>query len=87
MCHVPSVQHLNPALRCPQVFIPFTNVSNKWDAATGEPTAKCSDDPKVCPDEKARTDIVAVGIWTEGAASDFHFELHSIAAGMGPTSA
>lgn len=64
-----------------QVYIPFTAFSNKWSAATGEPTTKCSPSHKeVCPNTKVLRSLGSIGIWAEGAAGDFHLEVKSIAA-------
>eukprot|EP00038_Savillea_parva_P005586 m.159201 g.159201 ORF g.159201 m.159201 type:complete len:408 (+) comp11751_c0_seq1:56-1279(+) len=67
-----------------EIFIPFTNFSNKWSAATGEPTMTCAEHPEVCPTAKSLSDIGSVGIWAEGAAGDFHVEMKEIAAAMAP---
>lgn len=64
-----------------EVFIPFTNFSNKWSPSTGEPIIKCSTrTPEVCPTATHLADIGTVGIWAEGTAGDFHVEIHSISA-------
>ena len=70
-----------------QVYIPFSTFSNKWSAATGEPTTKCSPSNKeVCPSTKALKSLGSIGIWAEGAAGDFHLEVKSIAAVAGKPS-
>lgn len=63
------------------IYIPFTAFSNKWSAATGEPTTPCTPKNKeVCPNTKALKTLGSVGVWAEGAAGDFHLEIKSIAA-------
>lgn len=66
------------------VYIPFNSFSNKWSAATGEPTETCAKNPSVCPTSHALADIGSIGIWAEGTAGDFHVEMQSIYASMGP---
>lgn len=63
--------------------IPFNHFSNKWSSYTGEPTTRCSPShPEVCPTRHALASIGAIGIWAEGAAGEFHLEVHGIAASM-----
>jgi len=62
------------------VFVPWNQFSNKWSPSTGEPTVKCSADPKVCPTKDSLGKIGSVGIWAEGKAGDFHVEIESVTA-------
>jgi peptide methionine sulfoxide reductase MsrB len=62
------------------INVPFSSFSNKWSAATGEPTTTCAEDPSVCITDKNLGDIYQFGFWAEGKAGDFHVEMKSIAA-------
>merc|ERR1712070_1318091 len=62
-----------------EIRIPLSEFSDKWNAATGELEALCSDDPSVCPSADKLKRIQRVAIWGEGAAGNVHVELDSIA--------
>jgi len=62
------------------IVIPFTKFSDHWDPSTGNHITECSDDPKVCPTEKALAKITQIRIMSEGVAGDFHIEVESISA-------
>jgi len=65
------------------IAIPLNQFSNEWDAATGEPTTKCSDNPKVCPTNRDLSAIQQVGLWMEGVAGEFDFEVKWVGMGNG----
>jgi len=69
------------------VYMPFNTFSNKWSAATGEATKKCSDDASVCLTAPHLKHISQIGIWAEGVAGDFDLEIQSITAGFAPSAA
>merc|ERR1711871_889910 len=62
------------------IHVPFTNFSNKWSPATGEPTKTCAEDPSVCVTQKDLEDIYQFGLWAEGKAGLFHLEVQAIRA-------
>jgi len=62
------------------ISIPFTKFSDHWDPGSGNHITECSDDPKVCPTEKALGRITQIQIMGEGVAGDFHLEVESIFA-------
>jgi hypothetical protein len=62
------------------VHVPFTNFTNKWSPATGEPTATCAEDPSACVKDKDLEDIFQFGMWAEGKAGLFHLEMKAIRA-------
>merc|ERR1719167_94169 len=62
------------------IVIPFSKFSDHWDPSTGNHISECSDDPKVCPTEKALAKITQIRIMSEGVAGDFHIEVESISA-------
>eukprot|EP00494_Astrolonche_serrata_P032163 UN32432 len=65
------------------IAIPLTNFSNDWSPATGEPKTKCADDARVCPTNRDLAAIEQVGLWMEGAAGEFDFEVKWIGMGDG----
>jgi peptide methionine sulfoxide reductase MsrB len=77
------------------IAIPFTGFSNDWSAYTGDcftkdPSGKqhycCDDDhPEVCPTTKNLKDIQQIGLWVEGSANKFDFEVAWIRGGYGNT--
>jgi hypothetical protein len=62
------------------VTIPFSNFSDLWDGATGEPIKTCQEDKKYCPDQKTLKNIETVRVWAEGVEGKVHLELQSISA-------
>lgn len=67
------------------IAVPFNQFSDEWSPATGEPTKKCSDDPKVCPTENDLRNIEQFGLWAEGVEGHFHLETLWIGAGSPET--
>jgi len=63
-----------------EVRIPFSDFTDHWSSATGEPTVLCSEDPKVCPTAHDLQHIRWVEVWGEGVAGDLHIEIQSIYA-------
>ena len=70
----PSVGKLGP------VSIPFTDFTDFWDDATGEPIHTCADNKRYCPDEKTLKDVKTVSIWAEGVEGKVDIEISEIAA-------
>mmetsp|Transcript_11553 Transcript_11553/g.11569 ORF Transcript_11553/g.11569 Transcript_11553/m.11569 type:complete len:214 (+) Transcript_11553:129-770(+) len=62
------------------IYIPFTDFSNKWSDFTGEPIVKCSEDKSVCPSPENLKEILQFGFWMEGVEGEFHFEVESLSA-------
>lgn len=62
------------------VTIPFTDFTDLWDDATGNPVKTCQQDSRYCPDAKALRDLKTVSIWAEGVAGKVHLEVKSIGA-------
>ena len=56
------------------VEIPFSEFSNKWSPATGEPTKKSP------PSQKNLADIRQLQLWAEGTKGPFDIEIKSISA-------
>jgi len=68
-----------------EVRIPFSDFTDHWSSATGEPTVLCSEDPKVCPKAHDLQHIRWVEVWGEGVAGDLHIEIQSIYASYDQT--
>eukprot|EP01063_Lacrimia_lanifica_P029695 TRINITY_DN4584_c0_g1_i1.p2 TRINITY_DN4584_c0_g1~~TRINITY_DN4584_c0_g1_i1.p2 ORF type:complete len:428 (+),score=201.34 TRINITY_DN4584_c0_g1_i1:61-1344(+) len=69
------------------VYIPFSQFSDKWSPATGEQTTTCAEDSDVCPTAKALAGIKRVEIWAEGADGHISIDVESIAAVAGSVAA
>lgn len=61
-----------------EIRIPLSEFSDKWNAATGELTTLCKDDPSVCPSANTLKRVQRVAVWGEGAAGKVHVEVDSI---------
>lgn len=66
------------------VYIPFTNFTDFWDDATGEPIHTCQENPSYCPDEKTLTNVKTIQIWAEGVEGAVDISVTSI-SGYGCT--
>jgi len=62
-----------------EVRIPLSEFTDKWDAATGELTTLCKDDPSVCPNANKLKKVQRVAIWGEGQVGQVHIEVDSVA--------
>lgn len=62
------------------VRVPFNTFSDHWSPATGDQTAKCSQNKKVCPTPKDLDKILRIEVWAEGVAGKAHLEIQSISA-------
>jgi len=68
------------------VKIPFTNFTDFWDDATGNPIKTCKESPTNCPDKGTLKNMKTMGIWGEGVEGKLHLEVKSISAyGCGST--
>lgn len=77
--------HFSPAVGSfGDVEIPFSNFTDFWDDATGEPIHKCVDVPRYCPDEKTKKNVKTMSIWAEGVEGDVQLLVDSI-SGYGCT--
>ena len=48
--------------------------------STGEPSKKCSDDSRVCPDKSTLANVKTVSMWAEGAAGTVAMDIKEISA-------
>lgn len=62
------------------VVIPFSNFSDLWSPATGNPTKTCAEDKSACPTAAKLNGIKRVEVWGEGALGKLHLEIQSIHA-------
>lgn len=67
------------------IVLPFSGFSNKWSSYTGEPTVTCAADKSVCPKDSDLSTIRQLGVWMEGVAGPFHFEIQSVIAANAST--
>ncbi|KAL1520767.1 hypothetical protein AB1Y20_022333 [Prymnesium parvum] len=61
------------------VSIPFTNFTDFWDDATGDPIHTCISNPRYCPDMKTLRNMKTMSIWAEGVKGKVHLEVKTIA--------
>jgi len=61
------------------VFVPWKDFSNKWDAATGKHTADSQ------PAASSLKSITQLQLWSEGVEGDFHLQVKYIKAGKAPS--
>mmetsp|Transcript_26344 Transcript_26344/g.30147 ORF Transcript_26344/g.30147 Transcript_26344/m.30147 type:complete len:660 (+) Transcript_26344:1-1980(+) len=62
------------------VRMPFTDFTDKWDAATGDAVVTCQEDAQYCPDEETLRDLFSIAIWGEGSEGNVDLDIHSIQA-------
>lgn len=60
------------------VSIPFSNFTDFWDDATGNPIHTCAEHKAYCPDLKTLADMRTMSIWAEGVEGKIHLEVQSI---------
>eukprot|EP00908_Phaeocystis_cordata_P005303 Transcript_15781.p2 GENE.Transcript_15781~~Transcript_15781.p2 ORF type:complete len:177 (-),score=73.90 Transcript_15781:83-613(-) len=61
------------------VSIPFTDFTDFWDDATGDPIHTCAENKELCPDQKTLENMKTMSIWAEGVKGDIHLEITDIA--------
>eukprot|EP00756_Hemistasia_phaeocysticola_P034432 Hpha_TRINITY_DN16520_c0_g4::TRINITY_DN16520_c0_g4_i1::g.132749::m.132749 len=69
---VPSVGKFADAV------LPFTNFTDDWNDATGNPVHTCAEDKVYCPTEKSLQDFKTMSIWAEGVEGDIQLFVKSI---------
>jgi hypothetical protein len=62
------------------VTIPFTDFTDFWDDATGDPIHTCQENSLYCPDEMTLKNMERLTIWGEGVAGKVSLEIQSIRA-------
>lgn len=62
------------------VMIPFTEFTDFWDDATGNPIKTCQESPSNCPDTTTLKNMKTMAIWGEGVEGQVHLEVKSISA-------
>jgi Complex I intermediate-associated protein 30 (CIA30) len=69
------------------VVIPFSDFTDFWDDATGDPIHTCVENPKYCPDQETLSNMKTMAVWGEGVAGKVTLEINSIwAVGCSSTS-
>lgn len=72
--HVPGDEEFS------KVVIPFTDFTDFWDDATGDPIHTCHENKLYCPDSKVLQNMKTVAVWGEGVLGKVSLELRSISA-------
>jgi hypothetical protein len=62
------------------VTIPFTDFTDFWDDATGDPIHTCQENSLYCPDDMTLKNMQRLAIWGEGVAGQVSLEIQSIRA-------
>ena len=62
------------------VTIPFTEFTDFWDDATGDPIHTCQENSSYCPDELTLRNMRRIAVWGEGIAGTVDLEIKSIQA-------
>jgi hypothetical protein len=62
------------------ITIPFSDFTDFWDDATGEPIHTCLENPLYCPDKATLKNFGSLAIWAEGVAGRVTMEIQSISA-------
>jgi len=62
------------------IVLPFSNFTDLWDDATGNPIKTCAQDKRYCPNAKALQNLVTLSVWAEGVAGKVHLDIKRIAA-------
>jgi len=62
------------------VQIPFSNFTDFWDDATGNPIKTCQESPSNCPDSSTLKNMKTMAIWGEGVEGKLHLEVKAISA-------
>lgn len=60
------------------VAIPFSNFTDFWDDATGDPIHTCAEKAIYCPDQGTLKNMKTMSIWAEGVEGAVHLEVQSI---------
>ena len=60
------------------VSVPFSNFTDFWDDAAGEPIHTCAETPRYCPDAKTLANMKTMSIWAEGVEGDVSILVESI---------
>jgi len=69
---VPSVGEFGDAV------IPFSNFTDDWNDATGNPVHTCAENAKLCPTKSSLENFKTMSIWAEGVEGDIQLLVKSI---------
>lgn len=62
------------------VTIPFSQFTDFWDDATGDPIHTCSEDSRFCPDEMTLKNLQLLELWGEGVGGVVDLQIQRIQA-------
>ena len=63
-----------------KIVIPFSDFTDYWDDATGDPIKTCRENQLYCPDEATLRNMKTIAVWGEGVAGNVSLEIASIRA-------
>lgn len=63
-----------------EIVLPFSDFTDFWDDATGDPIHTCEEHSDYCPDERALKNMKTMAVWGEGVGGAVHLEIQSISA-------
>jgi len=67
-----------------EIRVPFTDFTDLWNPATGEPTTTCAESADACPTAKRLAGIKRIELWAEGVDGAVALDVKSIAAEPAP---
>lgn len=56
----------------------FTNFTDDWDDATGNPVHSCEERSEYCPDAATLRNMRTMSIWADAIEGEVHLEVKSI---------
>jgi len=62
------------------VTVPFSNFTDLWSSATGEPTSTCAKDSSACLTADKLSSVKRLEVWAEGVDGKVHLEVKAISA-------
>lgn len=72
--NVPSDGEFSP------IVVPFSDFTDSWDDATGDPIHTCEEKSLYCPDALTLKNMKTIAVWGEGFAGLLSLEIQSISA-------
>lgn len=63
-----------------EIVIPFSEFTDFWDDATGDPIKTCQENQLYCPDQATLRNMKTIAVWGEGVAGKVSLEIASISA-------
>jgi Complex I intermediate-associated protein 30 (CIA30) len=67
-----------PKVEYGEVVIPFSDFTDFWDDATGDPIHTCHENSLYCPDRATLSNMRAMAVWGEGEAGKVSLDIRSV---------